>query len=189
MRRTFIAIDIKKNEALTGLIESYKMMLKGEKIKWVDPSNIHLTLAFLGEINEDQVNKTGEIMDEAVNNYSPFEISFDGTGVFRDMRKPRVIWLGIKAPESLYDMRSVICKALGKEDLYHDEKLFRPHLTLGRIKYIAERKILADMLSSSGSYNLPSQIVNELILYESILKPEGPVYNPLKKARLIKPGS
>ncbi len=187
MKRIFIAIDINRNRALTRLVESYKLALKDEKIRWVEPANIHLTLAFLGENDEDQVSKAGEIMREAANNYEPFEINFNGTGVFRDIRQPRVIWLGIEAPQSLYDLREVICEALKEEGLYRDEKPFRPHLTLGRMKYIAKKNVLADILKSSDSHDLSPQTVNELILYESILKPDGPVYSPLRKVRLKTP--
>ena len=189
MKRIFIAIDINKNRALTRLVESYKLALKDEKIRWVEPANIHLTLAFLGESDEDQVSKAGEIMREAANNFESFEITFNGTGVFRDIRQPRVIWLGIEAPQSLYDLREVICEALKEEGLYRDKKPFRPHLTLGRMKYIANKNVLADILKSSGSHDLPSQTVNELILYESILKPDGPVYSLLRIVRLKKHGT
>ena len=189
MKRIFIAIDINKNRALTRLVESYKLALKDEKIRWVEPANIHLTLAFLGESDEDQVSKAGEIMREAANNFESFEITFNGTGVFRDIRQPRVIWLGIEAPQSLYDLREVICEALKEEGLYRNEKPFRPHLTLGRMKYIANKNVLAEILKSSGSHDLPSQTVNELILYESILKPDGPVYSLLRIVRLKKHGT
>ena len=189
MKRIFIAIDINKNRVLARLVESYKLALKDEKIRWVEPDNIHLILAFLGENDEDQVSKAGEIMLEAANNYESFEITFNGTDVFRDISQPRVIWLGIEAPQSLYDLREVICEALKEEGLYRDEKPFRPHITLGRMKYIANKQMLADILKSSGSYDLTSQTVNELILYESILKPHGPIYSILRKVRLKKPGT
>jgi len=184
MKRTFIAIDIHGNRELTRLVESYKIMFKEEKIKWVDPANLHLTLAFLGEVDEDQIIKAGKIINEAAENCSPFEIVLGGTGVFRNIKQPRVIWLNIEAPQSLYDLQKDICAELRKEDLYRDEKPFRPHLTLGRMKYVVKREVLSDLISSSGGINLPPQIVNELLLYESILKPEGPVYRLLKKARL-----
>ena len=182
MRRTFIAIDIKSNKALTSLVESYRIKLKEERIKWVDPANLHLTLTFLGEIDEDQIIRAGEIIIKAANNCSPFEIFFSGTGVFRSIKQPRVIWLGIEAPQSLFDLHKDICEALRKEDLYREEKPFRPHLTLGRMKYITKREVLSKLLSSSESINLPPQTIHELLLYESILKPEGPVYQPLKRA-------
>ena len=183
MRRTFIAININRSRALSRLVEEYKIRLKEEKIKWVDPANLHLTLAFLGEINEDQIIKVGEIMNEAADNCSPFEIIFSGTGVFRNIKQPRVIWLAIEAPQSLYDLQKDICAALIKKDLYRDEKPFRPHLTLGRMKYIDNKEALSNLINSSEGINLPPQTVNELLLYESILKPEGPVYQPLKTVR------
>jgi len=76
-----------------------------------------------------------------------------------------------------------ICAALIKKDLYRDEKPFRPHLTLGRMKYIDNKEALSNLINSSEGINLPPQTVNELLLYESILKPEGPVYQPLKTVR------
>ncbi|MEA1886856.1 MAG: RNA 2',3'-cyclic phosphodiesterase [Bacteroidota bacterium] len=188
MKRIFIAVDINKSRPFTRLVESYKQLLKNEKIRWVQADNIHLTLAFLGNKDEEQVNRVGDIMCEVVKNYEPFEISFNVTGVFRDIRKPRVIWLGIKAPQLLYEMQGMICDKLKKEGLYEEDKPFKPHLTIGRMKYIVEREILSAIVESAEAYNLPPQPVNELILYESITKPEGPVYYPLRKARLKNPG-
>jgi len=185
MKRVFIAIEINNNDALVKLTESFKIRLKDEKIRWVKQVNMHLTLAFLGEKQEDQVRRAGEIMYNVAGNYNCFEIGFGGTGIFSDINHPRVIWLGLKAPDTLYDMQNMLCSKLIRDDLYKEKNPFSPHITLGRMKYINNRKLLADILQSSRHDKLTSQIVHELVLFESILKPEGPVYHPLKKAPLI----
>lgn len=184
MKRIFIAIDINKNKILTRLIESFKLMLKDEKIRWVNPENMHLTLAFLGDNDDENINKVVEIINKTVPEYNSFEISFKSLGVFKNIRQPQVIWIGIEAPESLYDLREKICAELKESGLYQDKKPFRPHLTLGRMKYLTSRDALSDILKSSGIHDLPAQIVNEIILYESILKAHGPVYKPLETTRL-----
>lgn len=182
MKRVFIAIDIKISSELHNRIKSYRDMLRHEKIRWVEPANMHLTLAFLGEMDEDQVRKAGTIMKEIVADYSSFPIDFAETGVFRSINHPRVIWIGLKAPDILYEMRENLCRKLREADLYRDEKKFSPHITLGRMKYISNRDLLSDITGPGQNNKIPSQTIREVILFESILKPEGPVYSALLRA-------
>jgi len=184
MRRIFIAIDINNNKALTELLNSYKLILKDERIRWVDHHNLHLTLAFLGDNDDRQVEEAGDIMSLVAGRFDPFEIVFNGTGVFRNIKQPRVIWLALKVPVVLYDIQALLSDKLEGAGLYKNEKPFKPHITLGRMKYIENRELLSDILKQTESHNLPPQPVNELILYESILKPDGPQYRPLSKVPL-----
>ncbi|MBS0012247.1 MAG: RNA 2',3'-cyclic phosphodiesterase [Bacteroidales bacterium] len=184
MKRVFIAIDINNNQAVRRLLESCKSKLSGERIRWVSPENMHLTLAFLGERDEIEVQKSGDIMSELAQLSEAFQIAFSGTGVFRDLNHPRVIWIGLKVPDVLHDMRKLLCTRLKEEGLYSDEKPFRPHITIGRVKYISKRKALAEILHKTEENDLPPQEVNELILYESILKPGGPEYHALRTEAL-----
>ncbi|HDZ41582.1 MAG TPA: RNA 2',3'-cyclic phosphodiesterase [Bacteroidetes bacterium] len=185
MRRIFIAVDIQNNSTLARLVSLYKLALKDEKIRWVDTAGMHLTLAFLGDNDEDRIKRAGDIMSETAGKYKEFEIFFAGTGIFRNIKQPRVLWLDLKVPDVLYNMQALLCKKLEDEGLYKADKSFMPHITLGRMKYIDNRELLSEILKHPGSKNLPPQSVNQLILYESILKPGGPEYYPLKKASLI----
>lgn len=184
MKRIFIAVKIINNRELTELLNSFKQVLKGEKIRWVDPVNMHLTLAFLGDNHKEQVEMAGDIMSIVAAEFEPFELVFNGAGIFRNIKQPRVIWLGLKVPDSFYNMQKMLCDQLEKEGLYRKEKTFRPHITLGRIKYIDKRERLSEILKEPVSDSLPPQAVNELILYESILKPGGPQYRPVRIALL-----
>ncbi len=189
MKRIFIAIDINNNKALTGLVDSYKLILKDEKIRWVDPYNMHLTLAFIGDSDGGQVEEAGNIMSLTAGRFKPFEIVFNGTGVFRNIKQPRVLWLALKVPDVLYNIQSLLSDKLEEAGLYNKEKAFKPHITLGRMRHIENRELLSDILKQTENYYLPPQSVNELILYESILKPGGPEYNPIKKIPLLSSAS
>jgi len=189
MKRLFIAVDININEALVKLTGSYKSKLTNEKIRWADPAGMHLTLAFLGDMDERQEKMAAGIVSDTAASFEPFSISFTGTGLFRDLRRPRVIWLGIKADDTLFDLRDMLCRKLEKEGLYKDEKPFKPHLTLGRMKHIKDRELLSSLLSATTGHELPSQTVSEIVLYESLLKPGGPVYKKIRKGMLRQPAS
>lgn len=185
MKRMFIAIEIKNNKALADLIASYRSTLAGEKIRWVDTSGMHLTLAFLGDIDEQQQEEAAKVLRQTAHGFEPFTIEFTGAGLFRDLRRPRVLWLGIEAGDTLYEMRSELCRRLREEGLLDEEKPFRPHLTLGRMKRIENRERLSDLLSEPGGNNLPPQHVSEVILYESILREGSPAtYRRVEEAGL-----
>lgn len=185
MKRMFIAIEIQNNKALADLIASYRSVLADEKIRWVDPSGMHLTLAFLGDIDEQQQQEAAELLKETARDFEPFTIGFTAAGLFRNLRRPRVLWLGIEAGDSLYEMRSVLCRKLMEAGLLEEEKPFSPHLTLGRMKRIENRKRLSALLSQPSGPQLPPQHITEIILYESILR-EGspPVYRRVARAEL-----
>ena len=184
MKRIFIATDIVNSEKLRALLASFKDALGDERIRWVDPANMHLTLAFLGDKDEGEIKEAGDIMTSVSSGFEPFEIELNGTGVFRNIRQPRVIWLGLKAPDSFYRMQEMLCRQLEDEGIYRKEKIFKPHITLGRIKYIESRDRLSGILKAHSSVRLPPMEVSELILYESILKPGGPKYHPLRRTPL-----
>ncbi|MFO7756688.1 MAG: RNA 2',3'-cyclic phosphodiesterase [Bacteroidales bacterium] len=185
MKRMFIAIEIKNNKALADLIASYRSALAGEKIRWVNPSGMHLTLAFLGDIDEQQQEEAAKVLRKTTHGFEPFTIEFKGVGLFRDLRRPRVLWLGIESGDTLYEMRSVLCRRLKEEGLLDEEKPFRPHLTLGRMKGIENRERLSDLLSEVYDHKLPPQHVSEVILYESILSPGSPAtYRRVEEAEL-----
>ncbi len=184
MKRIFIAVDIVNNSELAGLLASFKQALREERIRWVDPGNMHLTLAFLGDNDEGQVKMAGDIMSATATRFEPFEIVFKGTGVFRNMKQARVIWLGLKVPDSFYRMQEMLCDKLEREGLYRKEKKFKPHITLGRMRYINSKESLSEILKEHESVKLPPRQVSELILFESILKPGGPEYRPLRRVPL-----
>ena len=149
---------------------------------------MHLTLAFLGEMRDHDIDRVTEIMEETSRKYESFELVFTKPGIFRDINQPRVLWMGLEAPEILFKMREELCSRLRNEGLYSDEKRFSPHITLGRMKFINDRENLHKVINSNTTHYIPVEKVNEIILYQSILKPDGPQYISVCKAFLKSPG-
>jgi len=187
MKRIFIAIDINSDSSMTNMFAFFRQELKDERIRWVKPSNIHLTLAFLGDMDNQDIDRAKNIVSNTVDKFKYFTLQWDCPGVFRDLNRPRVIWLGLKENRELNKLREELCDQLRQAGLYSDKKAFSPHLTLGRMKFIKNRDKLAALLEE-GSVPVPhSQRVTEIVLYESILTQDGPEYVSLAKYPLKHP--
>ena len=108
MKRVFIAVKVDPDGELLRMISSLKAVLAVENIRWVDPANIHITLAFLGDTGEDKIKILAGMLKEICSGFHEFDFILAGTGVFKNYRDPRVIWVGIKSPEKLYALEKKI---------------------------------------------------------------------------------
>ena len=178
MKRIFIAIKIEPGDTLLRMYSSLRSLLGREKIKWVDPSNIHLTLAFLGDTEEDRIKIAGIMLRETCSGFGEFSFNLTGAGVFRDFRDPRIIWIGIDKAEKLQKLFEIINLGLKDIGFNVESRPFSPHITIGRVKFINERESLKSSLERYKNDTIQEVNVSEVILFESILKPEGPVYRP-----------
>ena len=179
MKRIFIAVKIGPDEVFRKVISTFKFGLKDENINWINPENIHLTLAFLGDTEEGKIKVISSVIKEKCEGFGNFEIKVKGTGVFKNLNDPRVIWTGIETSEKLKQLYILINKCLGEADIKIEDRLFKPHLTLGRIKHMKPGNSLKDLIEKYRETQLQLVPVNEIILYESILLPQGPVYKPI----------
>ncbi|NMC38938.1 MAG: RNA 2',3'-cyclic phosphodiesterase [Bacteroidales bacterium] len=179
MKRIFIAIKVEAGIELQRMTANLKAVLGNENIKWADIRNIHVTLAFLGDTEEKKIRSLAGVIKEKCAGFGDFEFTISGTGVFRNFRDPRVIWAGINPQEELIRLGELIVDALRQEDFDLDDKPFRPHITLGRIKNIRDIQNLKKVLAKYSYAELQTVSVKEVILFESILKQAGPVYKPL----------
>lgn len=183
--RAFIAcsLDEGTRERIRELCVKLKKTDTG--IKWVRPEAMHLTLRFLGEIGEDEVELAGEAMQEAAAGASPVRIEVGGYGTFPAGKKPRVIWLGLKkgGPE-LYSIFERLEDALQAGGLGPADKPFRPHLTLGRVKSPRGVNRALKILEELAEGSFGDFTAGELVLFKSELHPSGAVYTPLKKVEL-----
>lgn len=180
MKRIFIAIKVIPGENLTRMHSAFRSQLAGERITWVDPSNIHITLAFLGDTPEEKLNEISEVLKDQCSNTGSFAFEIAGAGVFRNLKDPRVIWAGIRSPEKLVDLGNKIQSALRNKGFSLDDKPFRPHITLGRIKHLNDLSKIENLINSYKDYQIQELLVKEVILYESILRQTGPEYRALK---------
>jgi RNA 2',3'-cyclic 3'-phosphodiesterase len=185
MNRIFIALKVEPGDALLRIYSSLKSLLGNEKINWVDLCNIHLTLAFLGETHDERIKVAGIMLKNKCSGFGEFSFTLTGTGVFKDYRDPKVIWIGIDQSERLQMLNDVINTGLKDTGFSVENRPFKPHITIGRIKFIKDSENLRSSIERYQHDFVQEVHVSEVILYESILKPTGPVYRPVGKFSLI----
>jgi len=185
MKRTFIAIKIPSDEKMRTVLDHFKQTLSEEKIKWVDTEIMHITLVFLGDTDEKILPSIFEKIKRISLDYSPFELVFRSAGIFKNIRDPRVIWIGTDTNRVLQDIKLRMDDELSGYGFEKENREFRPHLTLGRIKWIRNIPALEEVIQLYKDQELQRALINEIIFYESILKPEGPVYIPIINLPLL----
>ncbi len=180
--RAFIAIELPKEiqEGLERVLGQLRPATKA--VRWVPATNIHLTLKFLGETEIEKVEQVKRAMEQEVTQRQPFEIQVGTLGAFPNPRRPRVIWVGVQAPEDLSVLAKDIETATIPLDFPAEGRPFSPHLTLGRVSQHAtwdEINTLSGLLAKTKVGNLGSAKVESIRLFRSDLRPTGAVYSPL----------
>lgn len=184
MKRIFIAVKVDPGQTLIRIHASLKSVLGGEKINWTDPANMHLTLSFLGDTEEELIKVVSIMLKQKCTGFGDFSFSLTGTGIFKNYLDPRVIWAGIEFNEKLSQLNEKVMTGLKDAGFSLDDRPFKPHLTLGRIKSVNHPDILKSALEKYKDVKIQEVDVKEVILFESILKPTGPVYIPLVRFKL-----
>ncbi len=176
MKRIFIALKVSEDENFIKLVSVLKSALAKESIKWINPGNTHITLAFLGNTDEKFITPLDTMLKDKCEGSGRFELTLKGFGIFRNIRDPRIIWTGIEKSEDLIMLAGKIVEGLKEIGISTENRPFSPHLTLGRIKHIDDNSSLNALLEKFHDTVIQKVPVNEVILYESLLKPGGSVY-------------
>ncbi|MDD4182654.1 MAG: RNA 2',3'-cyclic phosphodiesterase [Candidatus Omnitrophica bacterium] len=179
--RLFIAIDIPEDlkEKLSRIVTRLKKY--DLDAKWVNTSNVHMTLKFLGEASEEQLDKIKDTINMIAGNFSRLELNVGSFGFFPKETSPRVFFISTDNEETL---RNISLQLEDKLEVlgFAKECRFKPHLTLARFR--SKKNI--DCLKN-GIKNMAIEAkfeVSEIILFKSLLKPAGPVYEKLFSAAL-----
>ena len=180
MQRLFAAIKIDPSEELSRLYYEMRNRLKHEKIRWVAPGNIHITLKFFGETNEELIPAISEALNAAAGKHKPFDFELRDTGIFGSSYNPKVIWFGIQRNEILTALAGSVFEELDARGWKRDRQNFVPHLTIGRIKHINDKQLFQKIMDDYAEVEIQSVSVREFLLYESILRKEGPEYKILE---------
>jgi 2'-5' RNA ligase len=184
MKRVFIAIKIDPSEQMLKIFSELKNSCRYDKIKWVELFNIHITLKFIGETEEDRIKEINTILGQISENYKPFSFNLTGAGVFGSKYDPRIVWIGVEKSEVLQNLANEIVERLDKIGFRKDRQNFVPHLTIGRIKFIGNKAHFSDLISRYTTLNIQEQQVDQFHLIESILLPSGPKYKILQSFSL-----
>jgi 2'-5' RNA ligase len=185
MKRTFFAVDIRPHERLTAILQDIRNHLAGEKIKWVTADLMHLTLKFLGDTPEDDIPQIIRSVNAPIRIIPVMTLHLCALGLFKNLHNPRVIWIGIIPCPPLEQAVQIIGNTLVSFGYPADPTEFVPHLTLGRVKEIKQTEKLVRLVEKYKDESFGTANVREIIYYESILNPEGPVYNPLAHFPLL----
>lgn len=186
--RAFIAIELPREikDSLAKL--QWQLKSSGADVKWVEPSNIHLTMKFLGEIDDKIQDKVGRALEESAKDKTAFNMRLAALGAFPKLKSPRVIWVGI-------DQGDNEAKAIAKELEQNLEKIgipkedrpFSSHITIGRTRSPQNREKLVENLTALadkfGQENLEFKVTG-ITLFKSTLTPGGPIYQALKETPL-----
>ena len=180
MKRTFIALKIDPGEKLTRVISEIKADLSGERIKWEDLNKLHLTLVFIGDTSDGTISDVSGILSDLCSKTAVIRITIAGIGLFKSIHDPRVLWAGIDNYDQLLFLQEKIAEGVTSLGIILEDRPFRPHLTLGRIKRPGNKALLEDMIRKYRGVVFREAIIEEIIYFESILNPEGSVYLPVK---------
>jgi 2'-5' RNA ligase len=149
--------------------------------------NVHLTLKFLGDVSEENLNALTAMIQAEASACPPFNLSIGGLGVFPSIKRPRVIWVGVEAPAELSDLHGRIEAETTKPGYPPDKRGFSPHVTLGRVLRRAdsgEVREISQRLDQQKTGFIAASPVEAVHLYQSDLKSTGAVYTHLAAARL-----
>ena len=178
--RTFIAVEI-DDEIRDRLYEFIAQFKKADvDVKWIAPENIHLTLKFVGNIEEDILPDLNKIIGDAASRASPFKMNIEKVGAFPTIKRPRVIFVCAQEKgDNLLKIHESINANLEKLSIEKDPRKFVGHVTLGRVRSQKNIKKLINALKSDGVNFFGQAKVNSISLMRSTLTPSGPIYTRL----------
>ncbi len=182
--RTFVAIKIVPGKEILKQMNRLKKTFWNERINWVDTNNLHLTLRFFGNTTREQLYELVDCFDELSGNINRFDLNIKGTGYFKSKGQPRVLFVKIDESETLIQLAKTIEKCAVAAGFEKEVKPFKAHLTLGRIKYLQNKSKFFSIVNELTEIDYQQVHVSEFILYQSILRPEGPIYKVIKKFEL-----
>jgi RNA 2',3'-cyclic 3'-phosphodiesterase len=176
MKRIFAAIRIQPGKEFLNSIRSLRESLRPERIKWVEEHNIHITLKFFGETEEARIPAISASLRKIAAGTESFSLSLKNLGIFGSSYDPRVIWIGIEPYKELAELMKVIRDEMIPLGFPADRQNLVPHLTLGRIKEIRDKAAFQRSVDRFKTLSTGEMQAGSIILFESILKKEGPTY-------------
>ena len=175
--RCFLAIEVTHEIVrVATAVQKELAKIDGLKAKMVEPENMHITLKFFGELDEEKLNEIRSKLEQA--GLLSCYISFSKVGCFPNIRHPRVVWIGAAGQEPLLKKLEHV---LGKVD--------KPHLTLARVRFLpkASQPAFSELIAKN-QHDFGSVAVKEVKMKKSVLTPKGPIYSDLFTIRLAETG-
>jgi 2'-5' RNA ligase len=179
--RAFVAVQISPpiRDRAKKLIELLRVT--EAKVKWVEPQNLHLTLKFLGDVESIELPRICKAVADATAPLPPFEVLVAQAGAFPSGERPRTIWLGAtQGQDEMVELHQRVERALSPLGFREEQRRFRPHLTLGRVRQSPYGiPQLGELLQQHRDYEAGAMFVSDVVVVSSELSRTGPVYDPL----------
>lgn len=187
--RAFIALDLPDPilEKLQDVCDNLQNQFNGLPVRWVPINNVHLTIKFIGDLSESNVDMISSILTAECSRCEPFEISIGSLGVFPNIRRPRVLWVGVEAPLGLISLNNKLESEIMQLGYDAETRPYSPHLTIARTSRNAspkEIRSLSQALQKEKLGFVGSAGISEINLYSSKLRKGGAEYTKLFTATL-----
>ena len=183
--RTFIAVPLPPEcQAMLSTLQDNLRSSKAD-VRWTSIPSIHLTLKFLGELDQAIVPRMAEELRAAVASEHRFPLRVGGLGGFPNLRSPRVIWCAVQdSNDNLLSLQRTVDAACVRLGQLPEERDFKPHLTLGRVTGKTNLHGLLECIKISPVLE-SAFTVDHFNIYKSVLQPRGAVYSVLEKIELV----
>lgn len=177
--RSFLAIDLAEDlkPEIADVQKEFKKT--GANIKYVPPQNMHFTLKFFGNIDEDMVDEISEAVEKVIRNYSSFDLSIGGCGSFPNQNTIKVLWIGIGKNSRIADLQKDLDSEFKKLG-FKKERNYISHLTIGRPRNGKNKNQIKDTINSLKDLKIGTMTVSKISLKKSTLTPQGPIYEDIK---------
>jgi len=183
--RTFIAVDVDPQVRRRAEDMIRQLASSGASAKWVEPEQMHVTLKFLGDVEQGELHRVAGAVETAAAGLPPFEVAFGGAGAFPSIQRPRTLWLGVaEGAEPIALLQERIERELEKLGFPKENRRFHAHLTLGRIRGRGPERALTDALTTAADFDAGPSIIDRVITFSSSLSRHGPKYEPIATVEL-----
>lgn len=171
--RCFLAVDLE--EGLKEKITEVQKGLSNFDVKLVEKENLHFTLKFLGEVNEEVIEEVKSRARKIASSFSPFNIDINDMGVFPNLNYIRVVWIGAK---QLYTLQKAVDDTLA--DIFGREENIVPHMTLARVRSSRDKDTLRNFIEANKNIDIGTMVVREIKLKSSVVTKKGPLYGDVE---------
>lgn len=183
--RSFIATDVTDPDLISKILSVQEELLSSNaKLKTVERENLHFTLKFLGEVEENRLEMVKRVMDDTLKGFRPFRMELTSVGAFPTVSRPNVVWIGAgEGRDSFVRIAGELDRALSKLGFPREKREIEPHLTIARVKGSIGN--LPEVIRRLSEVRIGYITVREVKLKKSTLTPEGPVYGDLHVVNLV----
>ncbi len=181
-------MDVPKLESVEDF--ATKISECGALLNMVEPENRHLTLKFLGDVDESSLGDIADVLRGVACGFAPMLIGVSGAGVFPDRHYVKVVWIGFRGSRPLIKLAHDIDNAMTGLGFEEEGREYRPHLTIARVKAVRDRDALLSIVDEYRDTQLGEMNVGAVKLMTSELTPDGPLYRvvceiPLEKRAAV----